>query len=71
MQGKNFYERLDEIFKKLITENPEYFNKEFLKMKSEIIKAYEYDNNHKGEYLAKVMKVKQYDITDDGKIVFV
>ncbi len=71
MGGKNFYERLEDIFKKVIAEHPEYFNAEFLQIKAEIMKAYEYDNNHKGEYIARILKIKHYDIDDDGKIVFV
>jgi hypothetical protein len=67
----NFYEKLDKIFNKLTTENPEYFNMDILQMKSDIIDAYEYDNNHKGDFIAKLIKVKHFKISEDGKIVSV
>lgn len=67
----NFYEKLDDIFDKFMNANPEYFNEKILNMKSEIIEAYIYENNHKGDYIANMLKVKHFRITEDGNIAII
>jgi hypothetical protein len=65
----NFYEKLDDIFNSLVSKHPEYFNKDIMQVKSDVIQAYEYNNMHRGDYLEKLMKPKYFAITEDGKIV--
>lgn len=65
----NFYEQLDDIFDKLAEKNPAYFNQDILNMKSDIIKAYQNENAHCGDYISKMIKVKQFCITADGKVM--
>ena len=67
----NFYEKLDDIFDNLTNSHPEYFNDDILNMKSKIIEAYDYENAHRGDYIAKMLKVKHFRITADGKVVSV
>ena len=71
MVAKNFYEKLDDIFNKLTEDNPEYFNKIIMQVKSDVISAYDYDNQHKSTYIKRMIKAKSFAITEDGKIVSV
>lgn len=64
----NFYEKLDDIFDKLAEKNPSYFNEDILTMKSDIIKAFENEKAYRGDYIAKMINVKQFRITEEGKV---
>lgn len=70
--NSNFYEKLDDIFDKFLNANPEYFNEKILNLKSQIIEAYNiFETNHNGDYIANMLKVKHFRITEDGKISIV
>jgi len=63
----NFYEKLDDIFDEYFNDNN--MSEQFIKLKSDIIKAYKDAECNKGNYLHKMMKVKHFKITDDGQVV--
>jgi hypothetical protein len=65
----NFYEKLDDIFDNFVKQHPTTCLDDVLNLKSNIIKAYEYDNAHKGDYIAKMLKVKHFRITENGLVL--
>jgi hypothetical protein len=65
----NFYEKLDDIFDSFVKLHSATCLGDILNLKSNIIQAYEYDNAHKGDYIAKLLKVKHFRITENGVVL--
>lgn len=66
----NFYEAIDEVFDKLIEDKQGLFQ-DIVKVKSDIISAYEMSTGYEGRAIAKMLKVKHFKIAEDGTIITV
>jgi len=69
--GNNFYETLDELFDNFMNTHNLHYNEDVLNIKSQIIQAYDFENLHKGDNIANILKPKNFRITEDGRIVLV
>lgn len=66
----NFYEELDIVFNRLIESKQEIFE-DLVQVKSDIISAYEKANGYEGKQIAKVLKKKNFQIDENGKLVVI